>query len=248
MKKSMVLRFIILICCINLYLVASYAQTLSDELVFEERVFDFGEIKEENGLVSHEFEFKNVSQKVISINGVTSGCGCVQFEFPKEPLRPNATGKVKVTYNPAYRPGFFSKEVVVLSNNNANYNRIWVKGTVIPCKHPVSENYPYEYGSGLWMNFEVMAFGTIGKGGTKTMKLKYVNDTDNDIQLMFVVIGGNTDLKFTSPRQVKAREEGVMPVEYQYSGSFPTDTRVYPVINGRALMKPLKITCTNPVD
>ena len=66
MKKSMVLRFIILICCINLYLVASYAQTLSDELVFEERVFDFGEIKEENGLVSHEFEFKNVSQKVIS--------------------------------------------------------------------------------------------------------------------------------------------------------------------------------------
>ena len=30
----MVLRFIILICCINLYLVASYAQTLSDELVF----------------------------------------------------------------------------------------------------------------------------------------------------------------------------------------------------------------------
>ena len=235
----MVLRFIILICCINLYLVASYAQTLSDELVFEERVFDFGEIKEENGLVSHEFEFKNVSQKVISINGVTSGCGCVQFEFPKEPLRPNATGKVKVTYNPAYRPGFFSKEVVVLSNNNANYNRIWVKGTVIPCKHPVSENYPYEYGSGLWMNFEVMAFGTIGKGGTKTMKLKYVND---------VVIGGNTDLKFTSPCQVKAREEGVMPVEYQYSGSFPTETRVYPVINGRALMKPLKITCTNPVD
>ena len=172
MKKSMVLRFIILICCINLYLVASYAQTLSDELVFE----------------------------------------------------------------------------VVLSNNNANYNRIWVKGTVIPCTHPVSENYPYEYGSGLWMNFEVMAFGTIGKGGTKTMKLKYVNDTDNDIQLMFVVIGGNTDLKFTSPRQVKAREEGVMPVEYQYSGSFPTETRVYPVINGRALMKPLKITCTNPVD
>ena len=68
---------------------------LSDELVFEERVFDFGEIKEEDGLVSHEFEFRNVSQKVLSINGVTSGCGCVQFEYPKEPLRPNATGKVK---------------------------------------------------------------------------------------------------------------------------------------------------------
>ena len=51
--------------------------------------------------------------------------------------------------------------------------------------------------------------------------MKYVNDTDHDMQLMFVVIGGNTDIKFTSPRMVKAREEGVMPVEYQYSGRFP---------------------------
>lgn len=244
----MKLRFIILMFCINLHSAAIYAQVLSNELVFEERVFDFGEIMEKDGMVSHEFKFQNVSKKVISINGVTSGCGCVHAEFPKKPLRPNAIGKVKVTYNPAYRPGFFSKEVVVLSNDNTNYNRIWVKGTVIPCKHPVSENYPYEYSSGLWMNFEVITFGTIEKGGKKTMKLKYVNDTDRDMELMFVVIGGNTDIKFTSPRMVKARQEGVMPIEYQYSGRFSTETRVFPVINGRALMKPLKIVCIEPVD
>ena len=57
----MVLRFIILICCINLYLVASYAQTLSDELVFEERVFDFGEIKEENANIKNNADERNSS-------------------------------------------------------------------------------------------------------------------------------------------------------------------------------------------
>lgn len=242
------LRFFIFICCIDLHLAAIYAQNFSEDLLFKERVFNFGEIKEADGLVSHQFEFKNVSQKVISINAVTSGCGCVHFEFPKEPLRPNAVGKVKVTYNPAYRPGFFSKEIVVLSNDNANYNRIWIKGTVVPSQHPASENYPYDYGRGLWMNFEVMAFGTMDKGREKIMKLKYVNDTDNDVQLTFVVIGGNTDLKFTSPRLVKAHEEGVMPVEYQYSGKFSNETHVYPVINGQAIMKPLKITCFNRMD
>jgi len=220
----------------------------SEKLVFEERIFDFGEIEEKDGLVSHEFKFKNVGQEVIFVNEVTSGCGCVEFEFPKEPIRPNGTGLVKVTYNPAYRPGFFSKEVAVLSNNSRFYNRIWVKGTVIPCEHPVSENYPYNYGNGLWMNFEIMAFGSISKGGTKMMKLKYINDTDKDIQLMFVVVGGNTDIKFTSPHLVKAREEGVMPVRYQYSGRFSTKTHVYLVIDGKVLMKPLKITCIGSIN
>lgn len=218
----------------------------SEELVFEERVFDFGEIEESNGLVFHEFEFTNIGQRVISLNGVTSGCGCVQFEYSKEPIRPNGVGKVKIGYNPAYRPGFFSKEVVVLSNNNTNYNRIWVKGTVLPCKHPVSENYPYEYGEGLWMNFEVMSFGTVGIDKEKTMNLKFVNDTDRDMQLFFVVIGGNTDIKFASPYLVKAHEERIMPVTYQYSGKYSEKTRIYAVVNGKVLMKPLMLTCIHP--
>lgn len=230
--------------------VSMYAQEpeLSKNIQFKERVFDFGEIKEEDGVVFHEFVFENVGPGVVHINGMSTGCGCVQYEFPKEPIRPGASDKVKVGYNPAYRPGFFSKEVVVLSNNNANYNRIWVKGVVLPCKHPVSENYPYEYGEGLWMNFEVMAFGTVGIGKAKTMKLEFANDTDKNMQLMFVVVGGNTDIKFTSLRILKAHEEAVMPVTYQYSGKFPAETRIYAVVDGKVLSKPLKVTCIEIAD
>lgn len=210
-------------------------------LQFEERVFDFGEIEEQDGIVSHEFTFRNTGTEMVYINGMSTGCGCVQYEFPKEPVRPGASGKVKVSYDPAYRPGFFSKEVVVLSNGNTNYNRIWVKGTVIPCRHPVEENYPYDYGSGLWMNFKVMLFGTMDEGDTKMMNLQFANDTDKDMRLFFVVIGGNTDIKFTSPQTLKAGGEGVMPVTYHYSGRFPAITRVYPVINGTPSATPLTV-------
>lgn len=248
--KSSLVKSAVLSVFFFLFSIFVYAQEpeLSRNIQFKERVFDFGEIKEEDGIVFHEFVFENIGSGIVHINGISTGCGCVQYEFPKEPIRPGASGKVRVGYNPAYRPGFFSKEVVVLSNNNANYNRIWVKGTVLPCKHPVSENYPYEYGEGLWMGFEVMSFGTIGKGKEKTMKLEFANDTDKDMQLMFVVVGGNTDIKFTGSRTLKAREEAVMPVTYQYSGKFPAETRIYVVVDGKVLTKPLKVTCVKIVD
>ena len=66
---------------------------LSDELVFEERVFDFGEIKEEDGLVSHEFEFRNVSQKVLSINGVTVVVVVYSLNILKNRFAPMPQGK-----------------------------------------------------------------------------------------------------------------------------------------------------------
>lgn len=179
---------------------------------------------------------------IFTVMGQSLGCSCVRADYPKDVIRPGKRGVVKICYNPAYRPGFFSKEIVILSNNNAHYNRIWVKGTVKPCAHPVSENYPYEYGEGLWMNFEVMAFGTLQEGESKTMKLKFANDTDKDFDLMFVVIGGNKDVHFTSPHLVKAHGEGVMPITYQNSGKYVERTRVYPVVNGKVLPKPLVVT------
>lgn len=223
-----------------------YSQIYSENLKFKERVFDFGKVIEADGIVSHDFLFTNTSGKAVSIAGVTSGCGCVAAEYPQYPIKSGVSDKIKVYFNPAYRPGFFSKEIVVLCNDNAYYTRIWVKGTVIPCAHPVSDNYPYEYGEGLWMNFEVMAFGYMNKGDEKKMELKFANDTDKDMKLFFIIIDGNTDVTFTSPYTMKAKEEKVMPVVYHYSGKFPREVCVYPVVNGKVLDKPLKVMCSKP--
>lgn len=242
----MKLLYLILLLCFCGKVSWAQEPVLGKSLIFEERIFDFGTIDEEKGLVSHEFEFQNKDKKAVAITGVTSGCGCVKFDYPKRPIQPGAKGVVKVYFNPAYRPGFFSKEIVVLTNENQNYNRIWIKGTVRPGEHPVSDKYPYEYGDGLWMNFEVMAFGYMKKGDRKTMNLKFINDTDKEMKLFFIVMDGNTDVTFTSPYMMKPKEEKVMPVTYYYTGKFTRLAYVYPVVNGKPLDKPLKVVCTEP--
>lgn len=230
---------------LTLYPLTAQEYQHSADLVFEERVFDFGEIEEAKGAVSHEFKFKNIGQKVVALNRMTSGCGCVQFEFSKEPVRPNGTGKVKVTYNPAYRPGFFSKEVVVLSNQT-NYNRIWVKGTVIPCEHPVEEDHPYSFGNGLYLSLKILSFPQITIGTSKEIVLRYANDTEKPITLEFRIEGENDNVSFVNPGKLKAKERGQMTVKYTMKRAIGKEeyTTIYPVINGVKLKDPLLLRVT----
>ena len=240
--KPIVLSITVLFLLFSSFLKAQ-TPVFSEAIRFEEKIFDFGKINEVDGVASHIFKFKNTSKEPVFINAANSGCSCVQFEFSKEPVRANGTGWVKVSYNPAYRPGFFSKEIVVLSNNNAAYTRIWVKGTVNPYEHPVEENYSYNYGNGLWMNLKVLAFGTVQVNERKTIKLKYANDSDRDINLTFVTVGGNADIHYSAPRLVKAKERGEMNVTYYCTKPLVgmQETSVYPVVDDKALNQPLKV-------
>lgn len=242
---NLIIRFFLIVSMTNIHTL--YSQTPSTTLVSTEKVFNFGEIKEKEGKVSHSFIFQNRGKSPIAFENVATRCGCVEFEYSKEPIKPGESRKLTVTYNPAYRPGFFSKEIVVLSNNRQNYMRIWIKGDVISCEHPIEENYPYDFGNGLWMNLKVIAFGTMKNGMAKTMKLRYANTTEKDIKLNFVVVGGNTDVKFTSPGWVKAKKQGEMLVTYQCSENLSSvkETHVYPIINQRALSQPILVTCRN---
>lgn len=42
----------------------------------DERFYDFGTIKEKDGLVSYKFTFQNVDEKLLAINGVLRMWGC----------------------------------------------------------------------------------------------------------------------------------------------------------------------------
>ena len=78
------------------------------EMTFNEKTHDFGTIKEANGPVTHTFEFTNTGGEPLVIINVNASCGCTRPEYPKEPIMPGKKGKVKVTFNPAGRPGEFS--------------------------------------------------------------------------------------------------------------------------------------------
>ena len=101
------------------------------EMTFNEKTHDFGTIKEANGPVTHTFEFTNTGGEPLVIINVNASCGCTRPEYPKEPIMPGKKGKVKVTFNPAGRPGEFSKEVKIRTNGDKR-PRLRSTGTVIP--------------------------------------------------------------------------------------------------------------------
>lgn len=98
---------------------------------FAEKVYDFGTIKESAGAVSHDFEFTNKGDGNLVILKATAECGCTRPKYPDSPVAPGKSGKLKVTYNPAGRPGHFDKVVTVTTNGNPRKVRIKIRGNVV---------------------------------------------------------------------------------------------------------------------
>jgi len=170
-KKGLMMKRIV----ITLSIIAGFsyvlgAQNLSTDITFDERVHNFGTILEKNGKVSHTFVFKNSGKKAVVINEVNSGCGCIGKVLSKDPVKAGEKGKLTITFDPGYKSGFFSKEIVVYSNNGQDFNRIWVEGIITPAEHPIEDDYPYNFGSGLYLRLKVMAFGYLKPGETKEME------------------------------------------------------------------------------
>lgn len=96
----------------------------------EQTSYDFGTIKEADGKVSHTFQIKNQGDKPLVITRVIASCGCTTPEWTKEPIAPGKTGDIKVTYDPAGRPGPFTKTISVYSNGKTGSFVLTIRGEV----------------------------------------------------------------------------------------------------------------------
>lgn len=93
-------------------------------------VYDFGEIKEADGKVSHTFLIKNEGDAPLVITRVIASCGCTTPEWTREPIAPGKTGELTVTFDPAGRPGEFTKTVAVYSNGKTGNYVLTIVGDV----------------------------------------------------------------------------------------------------------------------
>lgn len=102
---------------------------------FPVMVWDFGTIEESRGPVSHSFEVINSGDAPLVILNASASCGCTRPEYPKKPIQAGKKDRIKVTYNPAGRPGEFAKNVTVRSNDKRHKRvTLKIKGFVNPAK------------------------------------------------------------------------------------------------------------------
>lgn len=99
-------------------------------ITFEEREFDFVEIKQDS-VVSHIFKFKNTGKAPLVIENASASCGCTIPEWPHTPISPGETGEINVQFNSKGKQGIQNKVVSITANTVPVISTVNIKGNVI---------------------------------------------------------------------------------------------------------------------
>ncbi len=100
------------------------------EMKFKKEVHKFGKIQV-GTKAKHEFTFKNVGNEPLIIQNVKASCGCTTPNWPKEPILPGKSGKIKAVYNSKGRPGSFHKAITIRSNAKKPSKVLYIKGKAV---------------------------------------------------------------------------------------------------------------------
>jgi hypothetical protein len=84
-------------------------------ITFKNDFYDFGDMLE-GQVVETTFEFKNTGKADLLINRCDATCGCTVPDWPKDPIKPGETGKIKVKFDSAGKSGVNNKIVTVVAN------------------------------------------------------------------------------------------------------------------------------------
>jgi hypothetical protein len=107
---------------------APAAPTSTADIKFEKLEFDYGTLKQ-GGDPNGEFSFKNTGKEPLIISQCQGSCGCTVPSWPKEPIKPGASGVIKVHYD-TKRVGPINKTVTVTSNAKSGVVTLHIKGMI----------------------------------------------------------------------------------------------------------------------
>lgn len=224
---------------------ACMGQAASKTIPFTEKTHDFGEIREEKGPVKHKFTFTNNTRQPIVIEHVEVNCGCTTTDFSRKPVMPGQTGYLTVTFDPANRPGVFSKTIAVAANNNTLQTVLTVMGTVIGRVRPVGELYPIALGDGIRIDTRSAYFRNVGQGQASSMVVGWANASAKQATLAFQVEPRSPYIRIDAPEKLAPGDKGNITVTFNLGGQTAAygifSHKIYPIINGKRQNTPISV-------
>jgi hypothetical protein len=212
LKKFQIMRRFTVLLCLAVFLVPLTAQTVQPKISFEDNLHDFGKFKEEDGKVTHSFEFVNTGGSDLIIQRVTASCGCTAPDWTREPVPPGEKGYVAATYNPAGRPGPFRKYVTVISNSNPGSVRLTITGEVTPKPRTIEDDYRYSMGP-IRLKSNHLAFGNIKNTGKSEKGLEVINTSEQPVTIAFERVPKHISIR-AEPASLEPMEKGFIVATY----------------------------------
>lgn len=194
-------RYLLLSAC----LLASSAAFAGPVAHWKSVTHDFGAFDEDMGKVTSDFVLVNEGDAPLMIYAARASCGCTVPHYTTDPIAPGDSAVVKVTYDPAGRPGKFSKRVKVETNCDPAQNILTINGVVIGASNTLRARFPIEVGN-LKLRNKTVTFGDINKGNTKTAFLDGYNQSNDTIRPIVTGLPQHITVS-TSPEAVPPGEQ-----------------------------------------
>lgn len=223
------------LCCLLFIVMAVSAQ--KPVIEFSKKTHDFGTINEADGKVTTVFEFTNTGMAPLVVNRVRASCGCTTPNWTKTPIEPGQKGTISVTYNPAGRPGRFTKTITVSSNATESDTRLIIRGEVTPKPVDKSVQYPVKMDE-LGLKTNLLQFNTLIKGTEGQRTINVANFGTEDIRISvqnpfpYLEIG-------IIPEVLKPNETGNIYVKFntnRCSQWGPVADRIYVILNDQKII------------
>ncbi len=201
---------------------------------FEIKTYDFGKINEQDGNATYVFSFTNKGNVPLVVNRVQASCGCTTPTWTKEPIEPGKKGTITVTYNPAGRPGVFTKSITVYSNATEEQSNLIIKGEVD--SKAILEVNEFNISMGdLNLKSKSVQMNNIDKGKSQVRVLDIKNVGNNALK----VTVENLPVYLTAvstPDVLKPNETGKITFTFNSKNCpqwGPVSNDVYLVLNGQ---------------
>ena len=179
---------------------------------FETESHDFGEIQEKEGPVSYVFKYTNTGSTPLVLTQVQASCGCTTPEWTRKPLRQGESGEVKVTYNPANRPGTFTKTITVMSNAEKPTTVLRISGKVLQRPKTIEDEYPVVMDS-LRLENNHIPFTKVKPTEVKTASLKVINTSGVSVTPTFINIPSHITIE-SQPATIEPGQKGLFVATY----------------------------------
>lgn len=201
---------ILLVSGMMLFVSGAFAQ--KPQIVFNSLEHDFGSFKESDGVQTTTFKFTNKGTVPLVLSNVRASCGCTTPNWTREPVMPDASGEIQVSYDPKNRPGAFNKTVMVSSNAENGTTVLRITGRVEERDKTVAELYPREIGS-LRVKTNHISFARMTENDVKTEGIELVNDSDKPVKVEFRTVPEHVTVK-VEPQTIPAKGKGNLSVTY----------------------------------
>ena len=179
--------------------------------VFDSREWDFGSIREADGVVSHAFTVFNSSDRPLRLSRAIPGCSCISATLPRADIAPGQSATVEVRFTPAGASGPVIRTIELQAAGGRSLGVLSVSADVFPADRSIQERYPVVLAEGLYASRADVRFGYLERGRASGKVIFIANASERPMRLRVAGLDG-THFRVRCPDSLAPGEESRVEV------------------------------------